>query len=110
MSDVPRPNDNELLASPAESGWYTDQDRAHLVRLYCAGCETYSRPVLKPTEADTRRISDRLVRDLVTKIHERQTAEPASDLIRAAGNALYPVVFPDPPKGWENGCPRCCRV
>lgn len=46
-----------------------------LVRIYCSGCETYSRPVLAPTDADRRK----------------------------HGGVLYP----DPPKGWENDCPRC---
>lgn len=47
-----------------------------LVRIYCHGCESYSRPVLAPTDADRRR----------------------------TGHA---VLNPDPPKGWEDGCPRC---
>lgn len=40
-----------------------------LVRIYCEGCETFSRPVRPP--------------------------KPGSGL------------NPDPPKGWESGCPRC---
>lgn len=47
-------------------------DPAPLVRIYCEGCERYSRPVLAP----------------------------AYD-----GRPIYP----DPPRGWENGCPRCDR-
>lgn len=106
-SPGPRSRTAALASLPAEGGWYEVGETGRLVRLYCAGCETFSRPVRKPDDTDKRRVSDQMVRDLVERIHERQTVEPAQELVRAAGRALYPVLFPDPPRGWERGCPRC---
>lgn len=56
--------------------WFMYPTKPHLARLYCDGCERYSRPVRVPTAA------------------EKAAASPAP-------------MFPQPPKGWERGCPRC---
>jgi hypothetical protein len=56
--------------------------RPRVVRAYCEGCERYSRPIRKPTEAD--------------KQHARERC----------GDPLA-IVYPNHPPGWEYGCPRC---
>jgi hypothetical protein len=56
--------------------WTMDTARAHLARLYCSGCETYSRSVRVPSQA------------------EKDAAAPLP-------------MYPEPPRGWANGCPRC---
>jgi len=56
--------------------WVMHPTKPHLARLYCSGCEQYSRAVRIPTEAEKAR--------------------------------AFPVpMYPDPPRGWEHGCPRC---
>lgn len=62
--------------------FYEIPGRPNVVRAYCAGCERYSRPVRKPTEADKRAVRER------------------------CGDPLA-VVNPNHPPGWEHGCPRC---
>lgn len=55
-----------------------------LVRIWCEGCETYSRPVRPPTPVQIAEARERF-------------------------NAPNAPINPDPPKGWEDGCPRCDR-
>lgn len=55
--------------------WVQVPGKPHLARLYCEGCERFSRPV-----------------------RVRVPTEPTA-----------PVMYPDPPKGWGHGCPRCDR-
>jgi hypothetical protein len=55
-----------------------------LIRAYCEGCERFSRAVRPPTD--------------------RQIAEA-----RERYGEPHAVINPDPPRGWENGCPRCDR-
>lgn len=64
--------------------WRVHPTHPHLVWLYCEGCETYSRTVRKPTEADKRVVRERC-------------GDP------------HAIVQPTPPRGWEHGCPRCDR-
>jgi hypothetical protein len=53
-----------------------------LVRAYCEGCERYSRAVRAPTEAEKAKARERY------------------------GSG---ILYPNPPRGWEQGCPRCER-
>lgn len=55
-----------------------------LIRAWCEECEQYSRAVRTPNEAEREAVWE------------------------AAGRPLT-VTYPAPPRGWENGCPRCDR-
>lgn len=56
-----------------------------LIHAYCEGCERFSRSVRPPTEAEK------------------------AEACKRHGVPSYTVIYPDPPRGWENGCPRCDR-
>lgn len=53
-----------------------------LVRAYCSYCEHVSRVVAVPTEREKAKARERC-------------GDP------------HAVIYPNTPKGWERGCPRC---
>ena len=62
--------------------FYAVPGRPSVVQAICGNCDHRSRVVRKPTELDKLKARERC-------------GDP------------HAVIWPDTPKGWEYGCPRC---